>query len=515
MTKSVDEGEADNQRKKLFELLEHHIADERILALIHSWIDGLYIPYSVIQYLVDCFANEPASTAPDMVYDAANPELFIPATVVTIFLLVYSVAAEIGKFRKKDLQNQENQDKSDYDGVLNFFKLTYPYLRDMLSALKNGRHAILNSYLLFTTQSYQLIHPIAIACGVLLFPILFYIRRMNEIRKHRHQGNLTLLETIKNNPQIVIDNFDNTQYQDWQRGVNYLCVAINGLTDGSYLYGNAILIALLVGATIPTSGIAWIICLVTVFSIAILSCAAKVIEEYERQREFDIVALQLKIHHLDQKASKNSDQIDKLKEQLKSLIIAERDCFLEIVDGTQRRCISTYAVKGSENEPVYILCHENNQWLLKCNKGGADEDVDQLEKITQITQEKGINDLYPEDIRAIEKAIAVNTKKARYFETYCYYTAHYVARAGLSGVKNCYSAIKSIEYFIQSAVSFSIGLVVSLVSGVVIGFYALYLVLREAIKGRAKESPYANHRVRGLEVSATVNTIATPAMQTT
>lgn len=438
--------------------------------------DGAYLLASVNQYLVDCDAPDPDSS-PENFYDPTHIELFLFTCIAFTFLVPFAVLAQRGRIIQEEKTSLQSNEETGKNQLFPWLAWAYPYMRDLLSGLKNGRHALLNPTQLITTNFYGFFNPIGIALGVFLAVNLILIRRINENRKEKNKANIDLLNSPNAIETLTADQFNATQYSTLDKSRNYAMVVVDAVTDGFYLYGNLVLAFALFGVTFSTAGIGGGVILGVALLITLSSLASKISQERKEQRKFDINALDIKIRYLKGKEDKKNE-IKEKKNKLKSLIIEEKGCFLKINQKNQKYH-HNHNIEGTNDKPVYELLFQNGGWQIKKN-----EKIVETPKEVQnlLNSREGKEQFTPDEIKKIEQAIAKNFPNQS--------VLYFAFRGLLSGFKNGSSAIGILGYFFPAFIINFFALSASCL-------YASYLSGKEWVEGNKKgESPYAFGRLQ-------------------
>ncbi len=163
---------------------------------------------------------------------------------------------------------------------------SWPYARDGLSGLKNGRHAVVNASFILH-GAYAIANPIGISVGAVLALVLMVYRHMDRKRDRYIKHNKALLAAINSEK----DNAASLSHHDIKRqsqGVTiamYLAAGFNGVTDGMYLFVFPIFIFCIAGAASAlTAGAPLIIAIVLISLHTIISTYSRVKEEKQKQR---------------------------------------------------------------------------------------------------------------------------------------------------------------------------------------------------------------------------------------
>ena len=248
-------------------------------------LDGLYESSSVISYIAACTCNQ-FDEIPQMArLFYASAYLDIAILEMTLFILYATLARYYAQ--------QQNDQNHHHLGC--YLAVSWPYFRDLLSGLKNGRHACVNiSFILqhFVRMNlYHFINPIGIGVGLLLATILVAYRHMQNKRNESIDQNEMLLEQIKK--QHLIGNSIRNKIHSHSNMKNYLHLmyaGFDGLTDGIYLYG-CLLILMGLGVNSILCGIPLTTTLVVISIITLISFINKLHIEYDAQNQLQLSAL--------------------------------------------------------------------------------------------------------------------------------------------------------------------------------------------------------------------------------
>ncbi|MCF6766914.1 hypothetical protein L3V86_00840 [Thiotrichales bacterium 19S11-10] len=186
--------------------------------------DAIYLAQSVVSYIEDITGEE---------FDPDDPYAFFP------MLGIFFSFAVLGALRTHSQLRTSKE-----------FNKLYSRGRDVLSAIKNGRHAFVNILDLtskFTNQNYAstLISPlggVGFAVGILLIANNLYKRHLEDKRTE----NLNKLDRFMINPdKYSYDDVKPPKYCDRNKLV--ITSVIDGLTDGLYVAGNIFMLLSLCG----------------------------------------------------------------------------------------------------------------------------------------------------------------------------------------------------------------------------------------------------------------------------
>ncbi len=275
--------------------------------LIDRMTDSLYLALSMIDFGTHC-ANNTSDAAGGHDYNTFLEDHWSAALLTIIFMLTIGImASKMANIKK--------------------MQWVWPYFRDLLSGLKNGRHAFINVFFIVhafsQSGSYHLFNPIGIAVGCVLAPALIAYRRLDYKRNDMIIYNETIIKRLakeqKYNPVTYHELIPKRRSDKFDLGMLFLA-GFNGLTDGSYLFS---CITLVIGFGIlntVTMGTPLIVitALLTLYAVASMIC--KVYEEYQKQRDLSRSADEVEIaklkHHLQQLDSQDIDEYKKTQSRL-------------------------------------------------------------------------------------------------------------------------------------------------------------------------------------------------------
>ena len=263
-----------------------NVTKNKYVQLTDGVLDGLYLSSSMVSYATDCDASNLAQAK--IQYANFHHSADLPFALMEMFFLTcFSI---IAKGADKSYKN-----KSGHRYLFFLMMITWPYVRDTLSGLKNGRHAVINTSGLISHLSqgavYHTVNPIGIGIGVLLAINLIYYRRMNKQRDSMIQANQALLQSICDK-HLIDDSiaFRIKKYSATQRTLHYLSASFHGLTDGMYLYG-CLFVLIGLGVTTLTGGAPFIAACIAISLITLCSWVTRVEEEYQAQKELRLSQL--------------------------------------------------------------------------------------------------------------------------------------------------------------------------------------------------------------------------------
>ena len=281
-----------------------HSSREIILDSVDKVTDITYLWLSMRGYYFDATTMSSASDATNaynksLTDTSHDGEGLIITTAIFLVMLGFGLAST--KWRNnKDMQK------------------LYKYARDILSGVKNGRHAIINLYFISLHLSiiahhaahiahYGAVNPYAIAIGLALAPALVHYRWIDSQRNKMLDTNNETMEKLLLFTEC--NNTDDETYLTSYRAPKehgplteayMLALSVfNGVTDGPYMFGAMILviggIAGFGGLNAITCG-APVIALLVVLSIyTALTVISSVYTERQRQHKLQQSAAELKI----------------------------------------------------------------------------------------------------------------------------------------------------------------------------------------------------------------------------
>ncbi len=273
------------------------------LVLADSILDGTYLAASMVTYTASCMTSDLQSARSlEQSFYATND---IPVALLEILLFsAYSIIAS----------HYANKDQQKMHWLLLATVLSWPYFRDFISGMKNGRHAVVDAGFLIQHGAHHLIYsltnPVGIVIGVLLAFNLVWYRRMNNNRNLAIQYNHILTKTITSYDEIK-------RHSTCQKSLNYISSGFDGLTDGMYLFG---CLFLLIGLGVSTlsAGAPLIAAIIVISIITISSFISKMHNEYEAQKELTCSELQCEIALLEQQP-KSTKQLTEKQLELQQL----------------------------------------------------------------------------------------------------------------------------------------------------------------------------------------------------
>lgn len=275
--------------------------------LIDRMTDSLYLALSMIDYGTHC-ANNTSDAAGGHDYNTFLEDHWGTALVAIIFMLIIGImASKIADIKK--------------------MQRLWPYFRDSLSGLKNGRHAFINLFFIAhafgQSSSYHLFNPIGIAVGCALAPALIIYRKLDYKRNDMIIHNEMIIKKLareKTYTPLTYHELISKKRSDKLDTAMLFLAGFNGLTDGSYLFSCITLVigfGILNGITMGTPLIV-VTTLLTLYAVASIIC--KVYEEYQKQRDLsrsaDEVAITKLKHQLEQLKPHDVDTSKKIQSQL-------------------------------------------------------------------------------------------------------------------------------------------------------------------------------------------------------
>lgn len=260
------------------------LAEDPVLNYLHGMLDGLYLSGSMISYSSTLWTSDPtmAEIQSDAIY--AGPEF----PWVWLGVAAFTSLSMIANRRRCSSMADQKQFELSLERKI---QLYWPYVRDFLSGLKNGRHAVVNLGFLLqhatTAPVYAICNPVGIAVGALLCLNLVMLRSMNQKRQEAIKQNEKLLMILQTQGQSVLTSGQTIiRHTMGKKSLNYLMVTFDGLTDGMYLFGCLFTLVGL-GLSALSCGAPLIIAAVGIASYTVLSLISKWHEEYEKQKGLD------------------------------------------------------------------------------------------------------------------------------------------------------------------------------------------------------------------------------------
>lgn len=261
--KDIDLSEHVANVESILDKLTTEQDEKKFQDLTDKLLDATYLTLSMMDYYERCHYNNytdpvegfKGGTAhyndllKSIGHDAANTSLFIVGMVAMLTL-----AAASSKYADRKVAQKY-----------------YKYVRDTLSGLKNGRHAVLNVYfpvnnfvgythhahgllhathhVMLHTLGYHLMNPIAIGVGAALAPALIYHRYASKQRSKRIDTNKERIRRLVLSDEYNIPLDENVDVNNVERSSAHhkaLMMGLSvfdGLTDGPYMFGALVLLA--------------------------------------------------------------------------------------------------------------------------------------------------------------------------------------------------------------------------------------------------------------------------------
>jgi hypothetical protein len=199
--------------------LRHRLANHQATNGAHACLDALYLSSSIALYETDAFALN----------ERALPETTDPALMAASILLL--LGGSIGHHLKWHY----------------FLTWSWPYVRDSLSGVKNGRHAVVNSTALLQQK--------------------IAYNRYRLMNKHKHPTEAW--EPLKTDSIGI-------------RYAGFAAAFLDGITDGLYLYGCLMVLAHLSVVAFPPTLLIVATIIISVFTV--VSLVAKLHHEHLEQQ---------------------------------------------------------------------------------------------------------------------------------------------------------------------------------------------------------------------------------------
>lgn len=179
-------------------------------------------------------------------------------------------------------------------------KKKWEIVRQVLSQLKNVRHAVINVRAALSIKDlvhvlpYQIINPLGIAMGAAMVPLAIAAKMIDNARDEAIDLNRKLIKEVMQKifeldglklEQYLDDCHKNIKRMTTSKSVfMYVYSVLDGAFDGAYLYGCFFVIA---GLTLSTAGIGGVVILSTLLIYTAISIIYKVYNEYKRQQRFN------------------------------------------------------------------------------------------------------------------------------------------------------------------------------------------------------------------------------------
>lgn len=299
-----------------------HSKKEIVLDAVDKGTDITYLWLSMRGYAFDATnMTSPSAASHDYLKsltDTSHNGAELIATA-TVFLVMLAFAMASTKW-----QNKREMQK------------LYKYVRDVLSGVKNGRHAVVNTYFIALHLSiithhaahiahYAAVNPYAIAIGLLLAPALIHYRWIDSERNQMLDTNNETMEHIlrfQEFGETDINTFFASRRVIEQHSVRkeaYMMTlsVFNGITDGPYMFGALMLV---IGGVAGFGGISAVTCGAPVIALLVLlsvytalTVISSVYTERQRQRKLQQSATELKVEQETQTAQQ---LLDRHKENL-------------------------------------------------------------------------------------------------------------------------------------------------------------------------------------------------------
>lgn len=285
------EAEQEARKRKFAEdrQLAKEFNDAIVFYAFYGFLDGLSLSYSFIKYFFDILYTNTSMSASGKMHEWMLTDAgFVLVSTETLLILILSTAA-----------NSFDEEHGDKESIHAWINANWPYVRDVIKALKNAFKGMQSLLLAVGLQSgadlTQLIVPLGIMLGIFSIVNRLWYRSMKEGRKTAQKANGALLKEIQD---MVV--FDEAKYADFctrtlgvqstgLRAFALLSAAYAGLVDGLYLY----LAAACLVALSPT---AFTLVLVSSITFAVLNVITRMYEEYDYQRK--LIASQVNIELL-------------------------------------------------------------------------------------------------------------------------------------------------------------------------------------------------------------------------
>jgi hypothetical protein len=304
---------------KIIAQLQKATTKEQRRDLIRQIYDGGYLSFSAINYVFDATNQTSESVANTHFSDFIGDAKHHPADLALILLSV-TIMTTFAVMASKFLDNKKAQ-------------TAYKYIRDTLSGIKNGRHAVVDNYFLIssiTHLSYHLWNPAGIAIGLALAPALVTYRKLDSRRNEMIAHNDSIVDAIVRESEydmkaIASEPMPMDDPRARSAGVDATMVGLsvfNGITDGPYMLGAALKsiggifgwggLAAVGGATLGKG----LLALISAYTV--LSMASSIFIEVDRQkkhRQNVDETLIMQLEYLQSRVKKHDEKINALQAQ--------------------------------------------------------------------------------------------------------------------------------------------------------------------------------------------------------
>ncbi|MFC3909862.1 hypothetical protein ACFORL_12345 [Legionella dresdenensis] len=255
---------------------------------IFALCDALNIAYSTLKYIFDLYCNNTNKLSSDVMHEWTLTPIGIAVAALESVTLI--ALAWIGSHFQEDDKNI----------VIGSLVTAWPYIRDILKALKNAykgiRSTLLIAHLLGAEQNMSfLLAPLGIAFGCLSVLNRIALRYMIETRKGMMKTNGDELEAIEKKQSMTSAECDAIRDKIAQKGRQHMATrvwalaacAYGGLIDSLYLYLGVFSLCV----------VSWpaLVAMTVLSSIYSVCCVlGRMYEEYNYQR--DLLIAEAKIH---------------------------------------------------------------------------------------------------------------------------------------------------------------------------------------------------------------------------
>lgn len=289
----------------------------------YAILDAASCSYSMFKYSVDVFIGNLNN---DQMHDLMmTPGCIAAMSLETLFLVSFSFLAV-------------RYDGEKEDEIKQFIVAAWPYLRDMMKALKNAykgwKSTVQLLNMLHVADLRHLIVPLGVVLGLLSLANRLWLRFMIESRKLMMSANGELIKEIKKLESLTKEESNDyliqLQYQSLKsRVMSYVGAMLGGFIDGLYLYVGVIGLGMIAPQLLPAVAV----------MCAFYTAACIVTRGYE---EYDY-QLKLSITH-------SSAKLLLIRKELETTY---KHLLSSLINPNQSR-FNDYYVKSLENE-VYSL----------------------------------------------------------------------------------------------------------------------------------------------------------------
>lgn len=259
--------------------------DLAYIYFLYGILDGLNVSYSLLKYFFDMIYTNSSKTSSDEMHDwTISPLGITTAAIESITLISFAMLANYFS------DNDKNKLKR-------YIAITWPYVRDVLKALKSTYKGTANTVKMIDILAGHNVNfltlPLAVSLGAILIVNRLWYRKMVWDRKNMMQANMLLLAEI-----LSTENWSEEELRCLRRRIKtqqlstraaaLLSAGVGGLIDSLYLFMGVLTLA-------PLTGPIFIVLASCCMLYVMFNTLARIYDEYDFQRKLFITQAKIEL----------------------------------------------------------------------------------------------------------------------------------------------------------------------------------------------------------------------------